>query len=596
MGKGNRTKKQQAANILSGTGNKRNAGKKREMPTWAGTLIVVSVLVAVILFSAFCILNSRGVFLRNKAIVKSEHFEVNVPMMSYMVYTEYQEWVNNYQSTGYMQYIKGEGGDALSTSVPLRQQNYSVKTDKTTGVTTTVTWFDYFADQAATSVEQILVLCEQAYSLGITLNDEDLAKIDSSIQMIELYAAYSGYTTSGYLASMYGKGVGERDVRDMMELVELATKMTAVMTEEFENGATDVRVDNYYKEHKEELEIYVDFISYTFEAKFEPVADTVEDAATKNAEAYAKYEADKVKYAERADALAACTTVDEFCDLLIEYLKEDGATDVEAIQKQSDAHYIDYKKDTEMDMDLEDWLFDTKAPVAANQTKAFKDDGDDPREEKDEGGYTYEKAGASYTACFVLEPVHKDEAYLQNVGHILFKTDTFKDIKDATGLSKLSGKTKELAQSLLDKGQTVTAENMAKALVDLMIAEGKMVTKTADSGETYYYIEKDAFEAYGKEYTEDSNVFYEDVKRGDMVSEFDAWIYDDARIQNEISPVAVKTTYGYHIMFYNGHAEEINWKETARTAISTADYEAWYKAAATACNMEVFAENWNKIN
>ena len=592
MGKGNRTKKQQAANILSGTGKKRNANKKRQMPTWVGTMIVVLVLVAVILFSVFCILNSRGVFLRSKTIVKSEHFEVNVPMMSYMVYTEYQNWVNNYQNTGYMQYIKGEGGDGLSTSIPLREQNYSVTTDKTTGATTTVTWFDYFANQAASSVEQIIVLCEQAHSLGITLSEEELAEIDSTIQMLELYAAYSGYTTSGYLAAMYGKGVGLKDVREMTELIELAAKMTNLKTEEFKNGATDVRIENYYNENKEDLDIYVDFIAYTFVATFTPVADSETDAATKNEEAYEKYEDDKAMYEERVDALAACTTAKEFCDLLIEFLKEDGATDVEAIQKQSDAHNINYERD-ELDMDLEDWLFDTKSPVEAGDTHAFKERGDEARDDDDEGGYVYKKANATYTACFVLKPVHRDDAYLQNVGHILFKTDTFKNM---TNTSKLSGKTKELADSLLAKGQTISAENMAKALIELMIAEGKMVTKTADNGETYYYMEKDAFEAYAKEYTEDSGVFYEDVKRGDMVTEFDAWIYNDARIQNEVSPSAIETTYGYHIMFYNGHTDEINWRVTASNAISAADYEAWYKTVSAACTIDVNAEYWAKIN
>ena len=592
MGKGNRTKKQQAANILSGTGKKRNANKKRQMPTWVGTMIVVLVLVAVILFSVFCILNSRGVFLRSKTIVKSEHFEVNVPMMSYMVYTEYQNWVNNYQNTGYMQYIKGSGGDGLSTSIPLREQNYSVTTDKTTGATTTVTWFDYFANQAASSVEQIIVLCEQAHSLGITLSEEELAEIDSTMQMLELYAAYSGYTTSGYLAAMYGKGVGLKDVREMTELIELAAKMTNLKTEEFKNGATDVRIENYYNENKEDLDIYVDFIAYTFVATFTPVADSETDAATKNEEAYEKYEDDKAMYEERVDALAACTTAKEFCDLLIEFLKEDGATDVEAIQKQSDAHNINYERD-ELDMDLEDWLFDTESPVEAGDTHAFKERGDEARKDDEDGGYVYKKTNATYTACFVLKPVHRDDAYLQNVGHILFKTDTFKNM---TNTSKLSGKTKELADSLLAKGQTISAENMAKALIELMIAEGKMVTKTADNGETYYYMEKDAFEAYAKEYTEDSGVFYEDVKRGDMVSEFDAWIYNDARIQNEVSPSAIETTYGYHIMFYNGHTDEINWRVTASNAISAADYEAWYKTVSAACTIDVNAEYWAKIN
>lgn len=598
MGKGNRTRKQQATNVMSAA-KKKNVAKKREMPTWVGTLIVVAVLAVVALFSVFSMLNSRGVFLRGKVIAKSENFEITVPMMSYMVYTEYQEWVNNYQNSGYMQFIKGEGGDSLNTSMPLREQNYSKKTDSTTGVTTVVTWFDYFAQSAAASAEQILVLCEQAHSLGIELDEATIEEIDNAMDMMDLYAAYSGYTTSGYIASMYGRGVSKKDVRAMNELIELATKMTEIKTEEFEEGVTDVRVENYYKENKDKLDIYVDFISYTFEATFKPVADTETDAATKNGEAYDKYEADKKKYEERVDALAACTTAKEFCDLLMEYLKEDGATDLEAMTKQSDAHHIDYVKDDE-DKELEKWLFDTKNPVKANDTHTIKNDGEEARtEEEDDDGnpvYSYEEAEASYTVCFVLKPVHKDEAYVQNVGHILFKTETFKDIKDATGLSKLSGKTKELAQSLLDKGQTVSAENMAKALIELMIAEGKLVTKTTEDGKTYYYMDKADFEEYGKTYTEDSNVFYEDVQRGQMVAEYEEWLYADGRIQNEVSAAAVKTTYGYHIMFYNGHGEDVNWVLDAKTDISTKDYEAWYKTATEGTTIDINENYWAKIN
>ncbi len=597
MGKGNRTKKQQAASVLGTAGKRKGANKKREMPTWAGTLIVVSVLVAVILFSVFCVLNSRGVFLRSKVIVESENYEITVPMMSYMVYTEYQQWVNNYQNSGYMQFIRGTGGDSLNTSKPLREQYYSKPTEKEPNVETK-TWFDYFAEQAAASVEQILVLCEQAYKLGITLDEEKIEEIDSAMDMIDLYAAYGGYTTSGYITSMYGRGVSKKDVRAMTEMIELASKMTEIKTEEFENGATDVRVENYYNENKDDLDIYVDFISYTFEASFKPVKDTEADAATKNEEAYNKYEADKEKYEDRVDALAACTTAKEFCDLLMEYLKEDGATDLEAITKQSDAHHINYEKDEE-NIDLEDWLFDSKNPVKENDTHTIKENGEEAREEdQDDDGnpiYAYNEVEASYTVCFVLKPVHRDDAYLQNVGHILFKTETFKDLKDT---SKLSGKTKELAQSLLDKGQTISAENMAKALIDLMIAEGKLVTKTTEDGKTYYYMEKEAFKEYGNTYTEDSNVFYEDVKRGDMVAEFDEWLYADGRIENEVSASAVKTTYGYHIMFYDGHGEDINWVVNAKDAIATKDYEAWYEGVAEVCKSKIQtnADYWNKIN
>lgn len=597
MGKGNRNKQQQAASVLSGAA-KRSAAKKREMPTWVGTLILVSVLVVIALFAIFSALNSRGVFLRGMVIYESEHFEITVPMMSYMVHTEYQEWVDNYQSSGYMQYIKGEGGSGLNTSVPLRQQIYSSKTNPTTGMLETVTWFDYFAGRATVSIQQVLVLCEQAYKYGVTLDESDYKAIDNALQTAELYAMYSGYTTSGYLAATYGKGVGEKDVRAMMELTQLATKFTNLKMEEFENGATDLRMEEYYQNNKSTFDVYVDYISYTFTATFEPVKEGTEDEDAKNAEAYAKFLADKEKYEKYINDLAACTDVEAFCTMLIDFLKAEGANDLEAMQKQSDAHHIDYEKSDD-DSALEEWLFDSKNPVAAGDTKAIKEDEDmgrdeiDPEEEGGDPTYTYEEATATYTACYVLRPVHKDDAPLKNVGHILFKTDTFSKLTDA---STLTGKTKELAQRLLDAGKAITAENMAKELVALMIAEGKLVEKTDEAtGEKYYYIEKADFEAYGKEYTEDSNVFYENVARGDMVEEFDAWIYSDGRFLGEVSPAGVKTTYGYHVMYYMGDGELLNWKSTAKEKISAKDYEDWYKAVGATVTITPTQKYWSKI-
>ena len=594
MGKGNRTKQQQAASILVGT--KKKAAQK-SMPTWVGTLIVVGVLVVCLLACTFFALTSRGVFLRNKVVAKTEHFEITVPMMSYLVYTEYQEWVNSYQDTGYMQYIKGEGGDGLNTSLPLREQIYSSKTDETTGVTTTKTWFDMFAESAATSAQQILILCEQAYRYGITLSAEEQAQIDSAIQMLEFYAAYSGYTTSGYIATMYGRGVSEKDLRAIMELSELATKMTEVKTEEFNAGATDVRLDAYFEEHKSELAVYVDYISYTFTAKFTSVASTEENAATKNAEAYEQYVIDQAKMQARVDALAACTTAKEFSDLLMEYLREDGKDNTEALKLQSEAHHLNYKKTEDSEDEVEKWLFGTETPVKANDTKTFVSLGDPAREDdgaEENPSYTYSDATATYTVCFVLQPVHRDEAKLQNVGHILFKTATFKDLKDT---SKLSGKTKELAQSLLDQGKTISSETMAQALIELMVAEGKATAVTdSTSGRTYYRIDKDAFKEYGEAYTEDGNVFYEDVTRGQMVTEFDAWLYSADRIKDEMTGTAVKTTYGHHIMFYDGASDEINWQAAARDKLSAADYEAWYKAASEGVTIDVVAKNWDLIS
>lgn len=606
MGKGNRTKNEKAASVLASSAKKKNV-KKGQMPTWVGTLILVAVLAVIIVFSVVSVLAQRGVFLRNKLIAETEHFEITVPMMSYMVYTEYQSFVNQYQESGWMAYIKGNGGTGLNTSLPLREQMYSQPTAEKPD-TSTMTWFDYFASSATNSVVQVLTLCEQAYALGITLDDEDMQSIESTMQMLEIYALYSGYELNAYIPMMYGNGVRDKDVRAMLELTTLATKMTNLKMDELRGGATDVRVNLYYDENKDDLDVYADYISYTFTAKFDAKDGDTEAIQNENTTAWEKYNADRERYSAIVDELKACTTAEEFCNKLEEFLAKskdeggEGMTDTEAFLAQSGAHHFDYKKDGGADDEIEKFLFNTENPPAANSTTVIKDtqDGRDTEDYKDENGeeqkrYKYSDATSTYTAVFVLKPVHRDEAKMQNVGHILFKTDTYKDLKDT---STLSGKAKELAQRLLDKGKTISAKEMADELIVLMTEEGAITQMTAADGKTtYQVIDKDKFEAYAKDYNEDSNVFYDDVARGDMVAEFEEWLYNPNRQQNEISNGGIETTYGHHVMFYNGASEKINWIEEAREQIASNDYEAWYKAASegTVIETQRFQKNWKKV-
>lgn len=59
-----------------------------------------------------------------------------------------------------------------------------------------------------------------------------------------------------------------------------------------------------------------------------------------------------------------------------------------------------------------------------------------------------------------------------------------------------------------------------------------------------------SFEALGEEYNEDGNNLYENVTKGQMVTEFEEWLFDESR--NEGDTGIVKTDYGYHIMYYVG--------------------------------------------
>ncbi|MBQ8338855.1 MAG: hypothetical protein IJY16_00205 [Clostridia bacterium] len=610
MGKGNRAKKERASSVLAGGASKKTA--KKSLPTWVGTSILCGVLAFLIVFASVAVMSSRGVFVRGKIVAATKNYEISVPMMSYMVYTQYQNWTSTYE--GYYQYITGTGGDKLNTNKSLHLQNYSVTKDETTGATTVVTWFDFFASSAKTQAEQVLIFCECANAMGMELDADDYKEIDGAINLLKAYAAIYGYTTDAYISMQYGKGVNIKDVRKMMELSQLASKYSEYKMEQLEEGATDKRVEEFYNKNQKDYDVSINFIGYEFEATFTPAADTDAEKDSKNAAALEKYQAEQKKYKERVEALKACESVEAFNELLYSYFRADAVEagaenpDAEALKKMTEATKENYEKPS-TPSDADSWLF---------STPSADDDKDDDAEDKDAETTTgrkvgdtnsfvtekkayenekYSKATSTYSAYIVTKELHRNDTKVRDVGHILLKTSTYKNL---TNTGSLPTELAKLAEKFIkgemkdEKGEklALNAENMAKAVLDVMMADKAIEEKTNEDGEKYYVIDKDKFEEYGKKYNEDSNIFYEEVAKGDMVAPFENWLFDSARVDNEISyPAAVESEYGFHIMFFTGECDEESWFVDCRTDLIDDDYKVWYEG-----QQKAFGIQWNNDN
>ena len=633
MGKANRIKADKAANALAAPVKKRN--QKKNMPTWVGTALVIGVLVLVSLFAVFSVLRTRGTFMRMCTIAETENFEITVPMMSYMVYTEYQTMVQTYE-----QYSEQFGtkisipaadstGTSLDTSKALRDQIYQVKTESD-GSKTTTTWFDYFANKAKTDIEQILACCEYAYRNNIELSESELDAIDITLSNMTLYAQYYGYTPNGYLASMYGKGVIEKDVREMMILSELANKASSQRSEAILNGIEDADVQKEYDTNKSKYDTFIDYIGYTFSVSFKPTDASAEGAAEKNAEKKAEYEAKQAKYAQYITELYAAETSKEFSEKLLTilqamYLEEERETllskktgdnpqlteeeektcsnnaSTRAIAAVEKAEKKNANADNVSDTVLKDWLKSTDP--ARKENDKLKDEvvydafgnklvNGEIEGEADTAKTTYAEATSTYSVYFTNSALHQDTGVVRSVGHILFSADTYKDL---TSTSKLSGVVKTLADRVLARVGKVTAKEMAVEMVTLMKEEGKITEKTVD-GKTVYIMDEKVFESYGKAYTEDGSVFYDDVTEGQMVAEFEDWLFDAARVEGEISyPGGVETDYGYHVMIYRG-GEKPSWSHTIRNNLAEGQYDEWLKGEKAASPVSFGkASLWNMI-
>ncbi len=108
---------------------------------------------------------------------------------------------------------------------------------------------------------------------------------------------------------------------------------------------------------------------------------------------------------------------------------------------------------------------------------------------------------------------------------------------------------------------------------------------------------EDNFAALALEYSEDTGSFmngglYENVAQGEMISEFDSWIFDDARTAGDTG--IVKTTYGYHVMFYSGDGL-VKYQATVSDDMTATDYDAHYEELIVLYPVTAYNDNMSKI-
>ena len=117
--------------------------------------------------------------------------------------------------------------------------------------------------------------------------------------------------------------------------------------------------------------------------------------------------------------------------------------------------------------------------------------------------------------------------------------DRFVDVRHIL-ISPEGGTTAEDGTTVYSDEEWAAAEKKANEVMN------EWLTKHPD---------EDGFAVMAETYTQDpgsatNGGLYEDVQQGDMVPEFDAWCFDANRQTGDYG--IVKTTYGYHIMYFVG--------------------------------------------
>ena len=521
MGKGQRSKKNNAATYSAANEAKKGSAKK--ILSIVGAILAVAIVVGLVVYGK---LANNGHFLRKQAALKSENFTVSSTEMSYFFRTTLTNALSD-QSSAYLYYYMG-----LDTSKSLKSQLYYGST--------TQTWFDYFMSNTVSSVKQLLVLAEAGKAAGVELDDDDKAVIDANISALKAAAKESGYGEDYYIRNLYGTGVSVEDIKNALTLQSLASKYYDQVHDELKEKFTKDDFDKYFEENPDKL-LHADILTYTF--TYTP--ETEDTTATK--EDYTEDEANYESIMKFADELAATKNADEYKAYVRNYIEKELYKDYTVVESKPDttststteggkkiitvaeldaaAEKIVSSRKTHTEGDeLSDWIFaDDTAKFATKTDKSF----------------AASTNKYSVTVTMLAEPKYRDEYATRDFAHILFG---------------------------VGDGASYKTDAEAKAKAEEILAQFNAGTK-----------DQTAFEALALLNTDDSGTTYVNVEKNQMVESVNDWLFDDARKAGDTE--IVKSDYGYHIMFYIGEGKTA-WENQANANLISDTYSDMYKGFA----------------
>lgn len=315
-------KKRKEENISSSDIKREQRKKEARRKTLSKILYSVVSLVLVVAVVLLLLVNS-AVLQKNATAVTVGDSKTSAATFNYYYWDAYSNFASSYGD--YLSYF-------IDTSLPLNKQYYD----------DTQTWADYFTDSAASSIEQVSILCAQANAAGYTLSDEDRNTIDTTISNLDTYASYYGYSNAEkFLVAQYGKGCTAASYRAYLESNYIASGYAQQVQDD--TVITDQAIDEYYQENKNDFDVVTYRAFFVDGAVPEDDTETDADVAMENAR-------------QIADAMATQSAGNE--DAFIR-LAEENASD-EKKDLYADPNYSLYSDYTYSNTNstFVGWLFD----------------------------------------------------------------------------------------------------------------------------------------------------------------------------------------------------------------------------------------------
>lgn len=399
----------------------------------------------------------------------------------------------------------------INKNTALSQQSLNDTAKMMLGVSEDMTWDAYFRDAAKKSLIQLTMLKKGAAEKGMTFNDDMQKEVDSTVETFSTYAKKAGYSTSAYLKLMYGNNMTMSTFKSILKDTLLASHYQQDYIDSL--TYTDEEVETYYNEHKNNFDV-ADY-EYIY---FKGTADSTKDADGNTVKPTDEENA-AAKEAASANANAALEAV------------RNGLLMEKAADNYDNGTYTDRPTGTYSGDAVTEWVFN---------------------EERQEGDLTLIESGDNYYVV-LFHSRGRNDYNTVDVRHILFKVDT----------SDLDSKADDY-QEKLDARKAEQKEAAEAAL-----------KKWEEGART-----EDSFAELANELSSDtgSNTnggLYTEVYKGQMVTEFNDWCFDESRQPGDTGIVYNEGSYtGYHVIYFVG-TDAPYWQVQVRNAMKNADYTQW---------------------
>lgn len=431
-----------------------------------------------------------------------------------------------YQAQYYQYYYQTSNGYDLSLT-PEEQTQTTKDADGNE-----ITWAEKLHEDTLEIIQLHKAYYNEALKMGLKLTKADEAFIDKQIEDLRDEAKSAGsnssssnsenkvtYSLNAYLRKVYGGSINERFLRKQLKIQVLAQKYLTERTNEIAKGYDQKDIDAEYKKDTTAYD-FVTFRAYTFKTTELTKEDNETDDALKARQAKANAEVKK-----NANDFYNAVTNDATFTAKAKELNKDTAD--YNVDKETKYSMLKSTAQSTFSEDAAKWLFDSSTKVGSK--KLFSDE---------ENG--------KYIVVLALSKPHQEQTVTAR--HILFQT------KDQ------------------NSGNDLSEEEIAKKKT-----QAEDVLKKFNEGDKT----EDSFAALANEYNEDTGSssnggLYEHIYPGQMVTEFNDWVFDANRKAGDVE--LVETDYGYHIIYFVAKDGKDYYDSAIRSSKANEDIETETKA------------------